>query len=149
MVSSTDRPVLHPALLLAGAHVDLRGLGSIAFVLLFAVAARMMAKGACGLVLGAFVPVARPAGPMLGLGLLSSGALAMTIGLAFALRFPGAVGDAVLGTAATVTVFGEFIGPTGLRMALKHAGEIKAEGTAAAPAGLPQASPGEQGAAGT
>jgi hypothetical protein len=126
MVSSTDRPVLHPLLLLAGAHVDIRGLGSIAFLLLFALAARMMAKAISGLVLGALVPVARPAVPILGLGLLSSGALSMTIGLAFALRFPGPVGDAVLGTAATVTVFGEFIGPMALRIALKQAGEISA-----------------------
>jgi hypothetical protein len=135
MVSSTDRPVLHPALVLAGAHVDLGALGSIAFVLLFAVATRMMAKGVCGLALGAVVRAARPAGPMLGLGLLSSGALSMTIGLAFALRFPGSVGDAVLGTAATVTVFGEFVGPTALRVALRQAGEIKtADSTPPAPA---------------
>jgi Kef-type K+ transport system membrane component KefB len=125
MVSSTDRPVLHPALLLAGAHVDLGGLGSIAFLILFTVAARMMAKAASGLLLEVFVRAARPAGAMLGLGLLSSGTLSMTIGLAFALRFPGTVGDAVLGVAATATVFGEFVGPTSLRVSLKQAGEIR------------------------
>jgi hypothetical protein len=133
MVASTDRPVLHPALVLAGAHVDPRGMGSIAFLLLFTVAARMAAKAISGIVLGAVVPVARPAGPMLGLGLLSSGALSMTIGLAFALRFPGAVGDAVLVTAATVTIFGEFVGPTALRVALKQAGEIRAPDATEAP----------------
>jgi hypothetical protein len=63
---------------------------------------------------------------MLGLGLLSSGALSMTIGLAFALRFPGAVGDAVLATAATTTLFGELVGPTALRIALRNAGEVQA-----------------------
>jgi len=125
MVSSTDRPVLHPALLLAGAHVDLRAMGTIAFFILFTVAARMAAKGVCGLAMGAFVPAARQAGPVLGLGLLSSGALSMTIGLAFALRFPGPVGDSVLATAAAVTIFGEFVGPTALRVALKQAGEIR------------------------
>jgi Kef-type K+ transport system membrane component KefB len=129
MVASTDRPVLHPLLLLAGAHVDLHALRSIAFLLLFAVAARMMAKGATGLLLGACVPAARPAVPILGLGLLSSGALSVTIGLAFALRFPGAVGDAVLAAAVTVTIFGEFVGPTFLRVALKQAGEIRPEDT--------------------
>jgi hypothetical protein len=126
MVSSTDRPVLHPALLLAGAHVDLRAMGTIAFFILFTIAARMAAKGVCGLAMGAFVPAARQAGPVLGLGLLSSGALSMTIGLAFALRFPGPVGDGVLATAAAVTLFGEFVGPTALRVALKQAGEIGA-----------------------
>jgi hypothetical protein len=125
MVASTDRPVLHPLLLLAGAHVDVRLFGSLAVVLLFVVAARMTAKAASGLLLGAFVRAARPAGPILGLGLLSSGALSMTLGLAFALRFPGAVGDSVLAAATTVTIFGEFVGPTSLRIALKQAGEIK------------------------
>jgi hypothetical protein len=126
MVASTDRAVLHPLLLLAGAHVDLHAFGSMGFLLLFAVAARMIAKALSGLLLGAFVKAARPAGPMLGLGLLSSGALSMTVGLAFALRFPGTVGNAVLAAAATVTIFGEFVGPTSLRLALKQAGEIKA-----------------------
>jgi hypothetical protein len=126
MVSTTDRPVLHPALLLAGAHVDLRAMGSIAFYMLFTLAARMAAKGVSGFVLGSMVPAARAAGPMLGLGLLSSGALSMTIGLAFALRFPGAVGDAVLATAATTTLFGELVGPTALRIALRNAGEVQA-----------------------
>jgi hypothetical protein len=124
MVSTTDRTVLHPALLLAGAHIDLHAVGGVAFFILFTLAARMAAKGACGLALGGLVPAARLAGPVLGLGLLSSGALSMTIGLAFALRFPGTVGDAVLGTAASVTIFGEFVGPTALRVALKQAGEI-------------------------
>jgi hypothetical protein len=130
MVSSTDRAVLHPLLLLAGAHVDLHGIGSIGFLLLFTVAARMTAKALVGLFLGVSVRAARPAGPMLGLGLLSSGALAMTIGLAFVLRFPGAVGNAVLAAAATVTIFGEFVGPTSLRIALKQAGEITPGDTA-------------------
>jgi hypothetical protein len=125
MVSSTDRPVLHPTLLLAGAHIDLRSMGTIVFFILFTLAARIAAKGVCGLTMGAFVPAARRAGPVLGLGLLSSGALSITIGLAFALRFPGPVGDSVLATAAAVTVFGEFVGPTALRVALKQAGEIR------------------------
>jgi Kef-type K+ transport system membrane component KefB len=126
MVAPTDRTVLHPALVLAGAHVDPRSAGPIAFLLLFTVAARMTAKGISGLFLAAFVRSARAAGPLLGLGLLSSGALSMTIGLAFALRFPGPVGDAVLVAAATSTIFGEFVGPTSLRVALKQAGEIDA-----------------------
>jgi hypothetical protein len=125
MVAPTDRRVLHPALLLAGAHVDPRGTGSIAFLLLFTIAARMAAKGVTGLALRAVSPEARSAGPMLGLGLLSSGGLSMTIGLAFALRFPGLVGDTVLATAAGVAVFGEFVGPIALRVALKQAGEIR------------------------
>jgi hypothetical protein len=125
MVAPTDRTVLHPALLLAGAHVDFRASGYLAYVLLFTAAARMAAKAVSGVGLGVFSPAARKAGPVLGLGLLCSGALSMTVGLAFALRFPGPVGDTVLATAATLTVLGEFVGPWGLRSALRQAGEIK------------------------
>jgi hypothetical protein len=125
MVAPTDRRVLHPLLLLAGAHVDLRAMGSMALILLCTITARVAAKGITGFTLGAASSAARSAGPVLGLGLLSSGALSMTIGLAFALRFPGPVGDTVLATAAAIAVFGEFVGPTALRVALKQAGEIK------------------------
>lgn len=125
MVAPTDRRVLHPALLLAGAHVDPRATASFGFIVLCTIVARVAAKGMTGLCLGAVSSAARSAGPMLGLGLLSSGALSMTIGLAFALRFPGPVGDTVLATAAAVAVFGEFVGPTALRVALKQAGEIQ------------------------
>jgi Kef-type K+ transport system membrane component KefB len=127
MVGTTELAVLHPLLVLAGARVDLPAVGEIPFLLLFAVAARMAAKSVSGLLLGLFVKAARPAGAMLGMGLLSSGALSMTIGLAFALRFPGIVGGTVLAAAATVTVFGEFVGPTSLRVALRQAGEIVPE----------------------
>jgi hypothetical protein len=55
---------------------------------------------------------------------MSSGALAMSIGLAFALRFPGFVGDTVLVVAAVAATAGEFVGPARLRGALQAAGEI-------------------------
>jgi hypothetical protein len=126
MVAPTDRTVLHPALLLAGAHVDPRASSYLPYILLFTAAARMAAKALSGVGLGVFSKAARSAGPVLGLGLLCSGALSMTIGLSFALRFPGPVGDTVLATAATLTVLGEFVGPWALRSALRQAGEIRA-----------------------
>ncbi len=125
LVAPTERPVLHPALLLAGAHVELRGV-ALPFIVLFAIAARTIAKSLVGVAIKAASRPARAAGPTLGLGLLSSGALAMTIGLAFALRFPGLIGDSVLATAATATLLGEFVGPACLRVALKQAGEVDA-----------------------
>jgi hypothetical protein len=60
----------------------------------------------------------------MGLSLMSSGALAMSIGLAFALRFPGMLGDTVLVVAALSATVGEFVGPARLRVALKRAGEM-------------------------
>jgi hypothetical protein len=85
---------------------------------------RLAAKQIVGLGLLAASKAARPAGPRLGLGLSSSGALSMSIGLAFALRFRGAVGGAVLASAAIGTVIGEIVGPASLRAALRRAGEI-------------------------
>jgi hypothetical protein len=66
---------------------------------------------------------------------MSSGALAISIGLAFALRFPGQVGDSVLVVAAVSALFGEFVGPVRLRLSLVHAGEIDAPSPPATPAG--------------
>ncbi len=123
MVAPTERPVLLPALMLAGARLDLHATGRIAWIAGVAIAARVVAKLLVGNALR-IVPAARGAGPLFGLGLLSSGALAMGVGLAFAQRFPGVIGDNVLVAAAVVTVFGEFVGPLSMRGALRRAGEI-------------------------
>jgi len=77
-----------------------------------------------GWLLAAGSSQARKAGPLVGLSLMSSGALAICIGLAFALRFPGVVGDTVLVVSALAATVGEFVGPTRLRRALVAAGEI-------------------------
>ena len=45
-------------------------------------------------------------------------------GLAFALRYPGMLGDTVLVVAALSATVGEFVGPVSLRTALKRAGEV-------------------------
>jgi hypothetical protein len=124
MAAPTERPVLLPALLLAGARINPQAMPGLWWVVGAALVARTLAKLVSGWILSAaFVP-ARRAGATLGLGLLSTGALAMAIGLSFALRFPGPVGDTVLVAVAAVTVFGEFVGPARLRASLFRAGEI-------------------------
>jgi len=120
MVSPIERPILLPALVLAGAHVNFRAMPGLAAVIAIAVAARIVAK----LLFGAFLALPTRASVLLGGGLLSSGALSMSVGLAFAIRFPGAVGDAILATAFVVCVVGELIGPISLRRVLSGAGEI-------------------------
>jgi hypothetical protein len=130
MVVPTERPVLLPALLLAGAHLDFRGNPKLPWIAAAALGARLAAKVVIGWTLFAASRPARKAGVLVGLALTSSGALAISIGLAFALRFPGAVGDAVLVVAALSATLGEFVGPTRLRRALQMAGEID-DGTAA------------------
>jgi Kef-type K+ transport system membrane component KefB len=131
MVAPTERPVLLPALLLAGAHLDFRASPKLPWIAAAALAARFAGKIVVGWVLYAASRPARKAGPLVGLSLTSSGALAVSIGLAFALRFPGAIGDAVLVVAALSATLGEFVGPARLRRALQQAGEIDDGGPAA------------------
>jgi len=124
MVAPTERPVLLPALLLAGAHLDFRNNPHLPWIIVAAIATRLASKIVVGWLLAATSKSARRAGPLVGLSLASSGALAISIGLAFALRFPGTVGDTVLVVAALSATVGEFVGPVRLRNALRRAGEI-------------------------
>lgn len=124
MVAPTERPVLLPALLLAGAHLDFVASPKLPWIAAAAIGARLAGKVAVGWMLCVASKPARRAGPLVGLSLMSSGALAISIGLAFALRFPGRIGDTVLVVAAVSATFGEFVGPARLRRSLQAAGEI-------------------------
>jgi hypothetical protein len=128
MVGPTERPVLLPALVLAGARIDFRAMPMLPWIAAAAIGGRVVAKVVTGWFLAAGSRPARKAGPFVGLSLLSSGALAMCIGLAFALRFPGPVGDTVLVIAALAATVGEFVGPLRLRRALLVAGELPETG---------------------
>jgi hypothetical protein len=125
MVAPTERPVLLPALVLAGAHIDFQSSPKLALVTGAAIGARFVAKLVLGWLMAATSSHARKAGGMVGLALMSSGALAISIGLAFALRFPGPVGDTVLVVAAVSALVGEFVGPSRLRRSLEQAGEVR------------------------
>jgi Sodium/hydrogen exchanger family len=135
-VAATERPVLLPALLLAGASIDLTAFQTkpaLIAVVVVALAARLAGKLVFGEAMRGLLPSTRGAGPLLGVGLLSSGALSMSIGLVLALRFPGIVGDTVLVTAAASAIFGELVAPAALRRALVRAGEVPAVDSAAPP----------------
>ncbi|MGO9838314.1 MAG: cation:proton antiporter [Polyangiaceae bacterium] len=130
MVAPTERPVLLPALLLAGARIDLHMSPALPWIAGAAIGARLAAKVVVGWMLAASSRSARKGGPLVGLSLLSSGGLAVCIGLAFAMRFPGFVGDTVLAIAVLSATVGEFIGPVRLRRALRAAGEVGEADTA-------------------
>jgi hypothetical protein len=76
MAGATERAVLYPMLLLAGARIDPRPLlenrllGAVVALMLLA---RIVGKLLSGLIVRFTVPAARPAGPALGIVLLSSG----------------------------------------------------------------------------
>jgi Kef-type K+ transport system membrane component KefB len=132
MVAPTERPVLLPALLLAGAHLSFHDNPMLPWIAGAAIVTRLAGKVVVGWMLAATSKPARKAGGLVGLSLVSSGALAMSIGLAFALRFPGNLGDTVLVVAALSATLGEFVGPPRLRISLKRAGEMD-EGAQPAP----------------
>lgn len=135
MVAPTERPVLLPALVLAGAHIDFQASPKLPLIAAAAIGARLVAKLLLGWVLAMTSPTARKAGGLVGLSLMSSGSLAISIGLAYSLRFPGRIGDTVLVVAVVSALFGEFVGPLRLRRSLLDAGEIDAAPSNPAPGG--------------
>lgn len=122
ILARTEQPVLLPVLLCAGAMLvfpsDTGGWLLIGAALL----ARVLGKTLSGLYLFA-TPSGRKAGPLLGLGLLSTGAVTISLALSIHLRVGGEVGEKVLCIAFFMTALGEWIGPTYLRLALLRAGE--------------------------
>ena len=133
MVAPTERPVLLPALLLAGAHLDFHDEPAAAVDRggRDRRAARWRSSSSAGCSWPRRSPRARREGSW-GCRSCRPGALAISIGLAFALRFPGLVGDTVLVVAALSATVGEFVGPARLRNALQRAGEIE-DGASATP----------------
>lgn len=125
VVIPTERAVVYPMLLLAGAQLDPAPIFAQRSLLVLVVAvlgARVVAK----LVAGGLVRrgAARSASSWLGLSLLSSGPVSTACGLAFALRFPGPVGDTLLFCAVASAVLGELLSTLSLKSILSTAGEI-------------------------
>lgn len=117
MLAKTEPPVLLPTLLLGGALVRFEAPG-LGWIIPSALVARTLIRLLLGYFLGWSNALTHRQRTLLGLGMSSSGAVTMLIGLAFCFRFPGAIGNTVLSAAACMTAFGEFLGPAGLRRAL-------------------------------
>jgi hypothetical protein len=141
VVGPTERAVLYPMLLLAGARLDPRPLteNKMLVVLVGVVLmARVVAKIVSGALLGATSAAARAVGARSGLMLLSSGPVSTACGFVFALRFPGPIGDTLLICAIAAAVVGELVSTLSLRSILTAAGEISLASTTV-PEGIPAA----------
>jgi hypothetical protein len=136
-----ERPVVLPALLLAGASVDPLAHPAIVPLVLLAVGARLVAKLGVGALLVAASPAARRGGWAVAPALAASSPLAPVIGLAFALRFPGPAGQAVLACACASALAGELSSAFAVRAALGSAGELPPAGEGEPVAPLPEARP--------
>jgi hypothetical protein len=122
MLALTERPVMMPGLVLAGASVVYPTIPHFWWILGAALAGRIVAKLLVGTSVRAYEMRAASRG--LGLALMPAGILTITIGLSCAMRFPGVVGETILAVAACTAVVGELVGPAFLRRELANAGEL-------------------------
>jgi hypothetical protein len=120
-----ERPILLPVLLLAGGLVDPLDHPRLAPVVAGALVIRLVVKLAQGGLVTAIWPEARRGGGGVALTLTAAGPLGVVIGLAFALSFPGEIGDTVLAAAVAAAVVGELTSTPALRRALRRAGELE------------------------
>ncbi|HUM11234.1 MAG TPA: hypothetical protein VLT82_09830 [Myxococcaceae bacterium] len=127
VVLPAEYPLRLPALLLAGARIDVGQVPILAWLLPVVLGARLLAKAlVAGCAMLVCAPLRRAGAPLVP-GLMACGPTSMSIGLAFALRFPGRIGETVLVSAAAATLLGELVAPLGLKSALRRAGEATAQ----------------------
>jgi len=124
MVRPTERAVLLPMAVLAGALVDVVNAPRVLVLVPLALAARYAMELVRGLWLCAGSSRARPAGPLVGYALVSTGdvTLACAVSIAVAFEHPAAL--TVLAIAAAGLLTGEVVAPLALRRALVRAGEL-------------------------
>ena len=127
MIQPTEKPVLLPVVLAAGACVDFDAFPRLGLVVAAALLARLAAELVRGFLLSAFLKPARAAGPRIGLGMVSTGAISLALAFVLSVRVPGPAASAVLLIAAAGVLVGEFIGPAELRRALERAQETHAD----------------------
>lgn len=122
MLTPTEKPVLLPVTVLAGAYVNLK-LPTLVFgLVLVAVLVKIVARVILGMVLGA--GPARGTGADFGMSMLASGGFTIAAALAFSTRVPGVAADVVLLFAVVSTLLGEWLAPAALRRSLARAGEL-------------------------
>jgi hypothetical protein len=124
MVRPTERAVLLPMAVLAGALVDLRA-PAVAIIVPLALAARLAMELVRGLSLYAVSSAARRAGPLTGYALLSTGDVTLACAVSLAIAFAEPAALTVLAVAAAGLLLGELLAPIMLRRALVRAGELE------------------------
>jgi hypothetical protein len=124
MVRPTERAVLLPLAVLAGALVNFREAPALAVLIPLAIAARLGGELVRGGLLRLASSAARRGGPLVGFCLVSTGEITLACAVSIALSFKEPVALSVLAVAAVALLFGEVIGPLALRRCLGRAGEL-------------------------
>jgi hypothetical protein len=127
MVQATEKPVLLPVVLAAGASVDFDAFPNLGLIVAVALVARLVVELGRGFLLTLLLGPARAAGARIGLGMASTGAISLALGFVLTVRIPGPASSAVLLIAAAGVLLGELVGPAELRRALERAGETHAD----------------------
>lgn len=125
MLRPTERAVLLPLAVLAGALIDLREAPAIAGLVPLAIGARFLAE----LVRGAWLLItsrsARRAGPLVGYNLLSTGDVTLACAVSIALSFEQPAALSILAVASAGVIIGELVAPLALKRSLGRAGELE------------------------
>lgn len=124
MVRPTERAVLLPLAVLAGALLDPRAAPGALYLVPLALCARFAAELGRSLLLLASTPAARPAGIGVGYSLVSTGDVTLACAVSIALAFDHAFARTVLAIGVAGLLLGEVIAPLALRRALGRAGEL-------------------------
>lgn len=118
LVVRTERPLLLPSLLLAGALVELPRSSGEWLLVGLAVLVRLALQFVGGAAVAQSFAASREAGPALRRSLMPAGSASLAIGLTVLLRHPGGAGRVVLVVAVAVTLIGELLGGRALRRVL-------------------------------
>jgi Kef-type K+ transport system membrane component KefB len=118
LLARTEPGVLLPALLLAGALVRWPKSPDALWIAAAAIAARFAVRALLGYGLARIAKAEPRQRWPFGLGLSCTGTVSVLVGLTYAFRFPGAVGELVLTVAAISGVLGDVVGSSALRVAL-------------------------------
>jgi hypothetical protein len=141
MIGRSEHAVLLPTLLLAGADVQVHRWSAVLVTVVVVFAARAAIRFLAAPVLTGLAGAPSGAAVPLGAGLLTSGALSITLGLSMATRFPGLAGDTILAVSVGLAVLGEVVGPRALRRALVRAGELDEAPVSSDPVSSGEAAP--------
>lgn len=136
LVSRTEKAVMLPVALLAGASVIPAGLPwPLALVVVAgALGTRLAAELIRGVLLFAIFSGARKAGPFLGLAMTATGGFTLAAGIELHRVLSEPIGSALLLLMAVGAIVGAVLGPLQLRRALLRAGELSETAAADAPA---------------
>lgn len=125
MLRPTERAVLLPLAVLAGALIDVREAPAVAWLVPLAMAARFAVE----LVRGSWLLIAsrsaRRAGLLVGYNLLSTGDVTLACAVSIALSFESPAALSVLAVAAAGVILGELVAPLALKRSLGRAGELE------------------------